>query len=64
MINELLSIDLPGDAERHMVCLKVIDPSTGRTYIIRVPPAVRSVREALAWSFNLDAEDYVLEQES
>jgi hypothetical protein len=64
MINELLSIDLPGDAERHMTCLKVIDPSTGRTYIIRVPPVMRTVREALAWSFNLDAEDYVLEQES
>jgi hypothetical protein len=64
MINELLSIDLPDDDERHMVCLKIIDPSTGRIYIIRVPPDMRTVRSALAWSFDVPPKDYVLEQET
>jgi hypothetical protein len=63
-INELLSIDLPDDPDRRMVALRVIDPSTGREYIIRVPPNQRTVQGALAWSFNLKPEDYKLVQES
>jgi hypothetical protein len=40
-INELLSIDLPGDPDGRMVAIKCIDPSTGRVYIIRVHPELR-----------------------
>jgi hypothetical protein len=64
MINELLSLDLPGDPDRRMIALKVIDPSTGRTYIIRVPPNQTTVRGALAWTFNVEPEQYVLQQET
>jgi hypothetical protein len=64
MINELLSLDLPGDPDRRMVALKVIDPSTGRTYILRVPPNQTTVRGALAWTFNVEPDQYVLQQET
>ena len=63
-INELLSIDLPHDPEGQMTALKIIDPSTGRTYIIRVPPDQTTVKGALAWSFNVREKDYLLQQES
>jgi hypothetical protein len=64
MINELLSVDLPGDPDRRMVALKVIDPSTGRVYVIRVPPDQRTVRGALAWTFGVEPDQYILQQES
>ena len=63
-INELLAIELPDDPDGRMVALKVLDPSTGRQYIIRVPPDQTTVRSALAWTFNLSPEQYVLQQES
>jgi len=63
-INELLRIDLPGDPDEVMVALKVIDPSTGRVYIIRVPPTQKKVKSALAWTFGVKAADYILQQES
>jgi hypothetical protein len=63
--NELISIDLPQDPERHLVALKLRCPSTAAIYIIRVPPDQRTVQGSLAWSFGLDRpEDYVLQQES
>ena len=55
-INELLSVDLPGDPEARLVALKVIDPSTGRQYVLRVPPGLTSVRSALAWTFGVSPE--------
>ena len=63
-INELLSIELPEDPERRLVALRVIDPSTGRNYIVRVPPDQTTVRSALAWTFGMEEHEYVLEQES
>ena len=63
-VNELLAIELPDDPETRMVALRVIDPSTDRSYIIRVPPDQRTVQGALAWSFNVAPEQYQLAQES
>jgi hypothetical protein len=63
-INELLSLDLPDDPDHRMVVLKVTDPSTGRTYMIRVPPNQTTVRGALAWTFNIEPGQYVLQQET
>ena len=63
-INELLTIDLPGDPDGRMVALKVIDPSTGRQYIIRVPPDQKTVKSALAWTFNVPEDRYQLVAES
>jgi hypothetical protein len=63
-INELISIELPDDPDGRMVALKVIDPSTGRQYVIRVPPSMRKVEEARAWSFNTDPSDFKLSAET
>jgi hypothetical protein len=63
-INELLSVDLMGDPDMRMTMLKVIDPSTGRTYMLRVPPNQTTVRGALAWTFDLRPEEYELDQET
>ena len=63
-VNELLAIELPDDPEQRMVALRVIDPSTDRSYIIRVPPDQRTVQGALAWSFNVPPAEYKLLQES
>jgi hypothetical protein len=63
-INELLSLDLPGDPDGRMVAVKVICPSTGHVYIFRVPPHIRTVRAALAWMCDLSPDQYVLEQET
>jgi hypothetical protein len=39
-INELLSINLPGDPDGRILFLKMIDPSTGREYFNRVHPSL------------------------
>jgi len=38
--------------------LQVKDPSTGKRYFLKVPPDMRSVREAKAWTFGLEKEEY------
>lgn len=37
---------------------------THKTYWLRVPPTTRTAHEAVAWSFGLPADDYVLEAET
>jgi len=77
-INELLSIDLPDDPDGRMVAVRVIDPSTGREYFLRVHPELRpmlpngelgepqemTVRNAIASTFGLRGVEYALQQES
>lgn len=63
-VNELLTIDLPGDPEERMVYLRVTCPSTERKYLIRVPPDQRTVRGALAWTANVPEDEYNLIAES
>jgi hypothetical protein len=63
-INELLSLDLPGDPDGRMVAVKVICPSTGNVYIFRVPPNIKSIQAALAWMYYLEPHQYVLQQET
>ena len=43
----LLRVPLVGDED--IVCISVFCPSTGRQYIIRVPPQIRTCRRAAAW---------------
>ena len=38
--------------------VKVKDSTTGKYYLLRVPPSIRTCREAIAWTFGLSAEDY------
>jgi hypothetical protein len=51
----LLRVPLPDDED--LVCVAVICPSTGRQYLIRVPPAMRSCRQAAAWIAGFDNPD-------
>ena len=38
--------------------VKVKDTTTGKFYLLRVPPNIRTCREAVAWTFALQPEDY------
>jgi hypothetical protein len=40
-----------------LVCLAVRCPSTGRQYMLRVPPAMRTARQAAAWIAGFDNPD-------
>ncbi|WP_051719105.1 DUF6745 domain-containing protein [Hymenobacter sp. IS2118] len=54
---QLLSIPLEDDEP--VVALRVICPSTAHTYVLRVPPHIRSCRRAAAWLAGFENEhDY------
>jgi hypothetical protein len=51
----LLRVKMEGDEP--LVCVSVICPSTGRQYVIRVPPTMRSCKQAVAWIAGFDKPD-------
>jgi hypothetical protein len=51
----LLRVRIDGDED--LVCVSVICPSTGRRFVIRVPPTTRSCRQAVAWIAGFDDPD-------
>jgi hypothetical protein len=51
----LLMVPLPGDEP--LVCLAVLCPSTGRQYLLRVPPNMRTCHQAAAWIAGFDNPD-------
>jgi len=60
---ELVRINWYRDEEP--ICLvKVKCPSTGAFYTLRVPPDVQTIKEAVAWTFGLKANEYVPEKET
>ena len=52
---ELLRVALRGDED--LVCLSVNCPSTGRSYLLRVPPTVTRCHQAAAWIAGFDDEN-------
>ncbi|MGA4554006.1 DUF6745 domain-containing protein [Methylorubrum aminovorans] len=48
----LLRVELAGDEP--LVCVSVGCPSTGRRYFLRVPPSMRTCRQAVAWTAGFD----------
>lgn len=48
----LLRVPLPDDED--LVCLAVYCPSTGRQYVLRVPPPMRTCHQAAAWIAGFD----------
>jgi hypothetical protein len=48
----LLRVPLSGDED--LVCVAVTCPSTGRDYMLRVPPSMRTCRQAIAWIAGFD----------
>lgn len=51
----LLRVEIPGDEP--LVALQVRDPSTGRQYMLRVPPDMTRCRHAAAWIAGFDNPD-------
>jgi hypothetical protein len=49
---QLLRLKLDGDED--LVCVAVACPSTGRRYLLRVPPAMKTCRQAVAWTAGFD----------
>jgi hypothetical protein len=45
------------ERDEPLVCLSVRDPSTGRAYLLRVPPGMESCRQAAAWIAGFDSPD-------
>jgi hypothetical protein len=48
----LLRVKLQGDED--LVCVSVSCPSTGRRYLLRVPPTMQTCRQAVAWTAGFD----------
>jgi hypothetical protein len=48
----LLRVAMRNDED--LVCVAVVCPSTGRQYLIRVPPTMRTCRHAVAWIAGFD----------
>lgn len=53
----LLRIKQENDED--IVLVHVKDPSTDRQYFLRVPPSIKTAREARAWTFGFSAEDFM-----
>jgi antitoxin component YwqK of YwqJK toxin-antitoxin module len=60
---ELVRIDCAVEPEP-IYLVKVKCPSTGAFYTLRVPPRIKSVKQAVAWTFGLEAKEYVPEIET
>jgi hypothetical protein len=60
---ELIRIDWH-KREEPISLVKVKCPSTGAFYTLRVPPAMETVKEAVAWTFGLNGNEYNPETET
>lgn len=49
---QLMRVEMAGDEA--LVCLSVRDPSTGRQYLLRVPPTMTTCHQAAAWIAGFD----------
>lgn len=54
-LRRLVRVEMPDDEP--LVALQVRDPSTGREYLLRVPPTVASCKAAAAWIAGFDDPD-------
>ena len=54
-VRRLLKVDMKDDED--LVCVSVICPSTARQYVIRVPPAMTTCHQAVAWIAGFDNPD-------
>jgi hypothetical protein len=56
-------------AREHLAFVRVLNSTpepdgSRREYYLRVPPTVRTAREAVAWTFGMTAAEYVPEEET
>lgn len=59
---QLFKAELEGDEPLAMI--RVVDATSKKPYWLRVPPTMKTAKEAVAWTFNLKPEDYHPIQES
>lgn len=59
---KLLKIPLQEDED--IVIVHVKDPSTTREYFLRVPPNIKTAKQARAWTFGFDESDFNLDIET
>jgi len=55
--NELLTLHWHG-GETPITMVKVIDSTTKDVYLLRVPPDMKTVRQAIAWTFHMNEKEY------
>jgi len=55
--SELIRVDWHKD-ERPIVVVKVKDSTTHKIYLLRVPPDMRTCKQAVAWTFGLEEKEY------
>ena len=55
--NELLTLRWHG-GETPITMVKVIDSTTKDVYLLRVPPDMKTVRQAIAWTFHMKEKEY------
>lgn len=60
----LVEVDLKDDPDKVARYAHVKDSSTARKYYLRVPPSIKTIDEAVAWTFGLDEKDYQPSKES
>jgi len=48
---------VPIERDEPLVCVSVTCPSTGRKFLLRVPPTIQSCRQAVAWTAGFDDPD-------
>jgi hypothetical protein len=60
-MGELFRRETVGDP---VVAVLVKCPSTGRNYVLRVPPTMKSAREAVAWTFGMKPDEYLVTAQS
>lgn len=60
---KLVRIKVPSPDE-DIVAVYVKDASTSRSYFLRVPPTIKTAKEAVAWTFGFDEEAYSPEVET
>jgi hypothetical protein len=60
----LYEVALPDDPDQVARYVQVADPSTGREYFLRVPPTISTAEEGVAWTFDVNADEYRPAQES
>ena len=55
--SQLIKLDL-GSITEPIRVIKVRDSTTNKYYILRVPPTVKTCRQAIAWTFGLEENEY------
>ena len=55
--SQLKNLNL-GNITEPIRVVKVKDSTTKKYYILRVPPTVKTCKQAIAWTFGLEEEEY------